>query len=239
VSTAAPIETLFRSQWRQDRFIYENLMQFRNGTYFEVGAHDGETLSNTYFFEHALGWHGALVEMQPHFIPEIRRKRPHATVFGCGLGPARETLLYLEAGDRSGLLRYVEHAGIEHLEIVHRHTEPKPEYRIHWVDVRPLMEVIAEARIGHIDYFSLDVEGAEMAILRSIDFEKVAIDLFTIEDNAARWVAPRAVLEPLGYSWIGALGMDGFFLHERFAARLARDYGPEYVPALCGKLQQR
>jgi hypothetical protein len=33
----------------------------------------------------------------------------------------------------------------------------------------------------HIDYFSLDVEGAEMIILQSIDWKHLDIDVFTIE----------------------------------------------------------
>ena len=34
-----------------------------------------------------------------------------------------------------------------------------------------------------VDYFSLDVEGAEMGILRTIPFDKVKIRTFTIEYN--------------------------------------------------------
>ena len=33
----------------------------------------------------------------------------------------------------------------------------------------------------HIDYFSLDVEGSELEILKTIPFEKVTIDILTIE----------------------------------------------------------
>jgi hypothetical protein len=38
----------------------------------------------------------------------------------------------------------------------------------------------------HIDYFSLDVERAEMIILQSIDWKHFYIDVFTIETDQHR-----------------------------------------------------
>jgi hypothetical protein len=35
----------------------------------------------------------------------------------------------------------------------------------------------------HIDYFSLDVEGAKMIILQSIDWKHLDIDVYTIETD--------------------------------------------------------
>ena len=36
----------------------------------------------------------------------------------------------------------------------------------------------------HIDFFSLDVEGAELRVLETIDFNKVTIDVFLVEVDA-------------------------------------------------------
>jgi FkbM family methyltransferase len=237
MSNSPSVDSLFRSQWGQDRFIFEYLMDFQNGTFFEVGAHEGELLSNTFFLEKALNWSGILVEMQPRFFEGIRKKRSRAKVFSCGLAPASASILWFDAGDRSGLLRYFEHSGFEYLETHYRDTEPKPAFQVKWVQVRPLMDVAAEAGISHIDYFSLDVEGGEMAILKSIDFDRLTIDLFTIEDNTASWTEHRSFLEPLGYTCIGGLGIDDFFLHHRFITRLAQERGADHLAAVCAKLQ--
>ncbi len=226
-----------RSQWGQDQFIYDNLMSHRGGTFFEVGAHEGVALSNSFFFEKALGWTGILVEMQPRYFPEIIHKRQGARCVNGALGTEAMELLYLDAGDRSGLLRYFEHAAVVHLEQHSQGVEPKPDYRVRWVKVRPTMEVFAEAGISHVDYFSLDVEGAEMTILRSLDFDQVSIDMFTIEDNATPWTEHRAFLEPKGYTCIGALGVDAFFLHQRFIDRLAAERGAGYLDTVRAKLR--
>jgi FkbM family methyltransferase len=219
----------YRSQWGQDRFIAENILDFRDGTFLEVGALDGAFLSNTWFFEKGLGWSGILVEMQPHFFPAIERSRPNSRCFNCALGDRPESLLYFDAGDRSSLLRYIDHASVRQIESHYRSIEPKPNFAIRWVDVRPLMDVAAEAGVSHIDYFSLDVEGAERVILESIDLDRLTVDLFTIEDNARQWAAHRSWLEPRGYAFLGAIEADGFFLHRRLAERLRGLRGELYL----------
>ena len=39
------------------------------------------------------------------------------------------------------------------------------------------------ANITHIDFLSIDVEGAEMSILKVIDFDKYHFSLITVENN--------------------------------------------------------
>ena len=45
----------------------------------------------------------------------------------------------------------------------------------------PLGLILAALEMYHIDFFSLDVEGAELQILKTIPFDKIKIDLFFIE----------------------------------------------------------
>ena len=45
----------------------------------------------------------------------------------------------------------------------------------------PLYSILAAIGVFHVDFFSLDVEGAELPILRTIPFDKVDIDSFVIE----------------------------------------------------------
>ncbi|MCW3475585.1 FkbM family methyltransferase [Limobrevibacterium gyesilva] len=231
-----PVE--YRSQWRQDRFIHENLMPHRGGTFFEAGAHDAYTISNTWFFEKALDWRGVLVEMQPQLFAKIVERRPNSQCFRCALGTQPIDLMYLEAGDRSSLMRYMPHGDIEYLERHYASKPDKPTFRVGWVAVRPVSDVLTEAGVTHIDYFSLDVEGAEMDVLRSIDFSKVTIDLFTIEDNAGKWTEPRALLEPRGYELIGALGVDALFAHRRLMDRIAAERGTAHVAAVRSGLRR-
>ena len=47
------------------------------------------------------------------------------------------------------------------------------------VPCAPMHELLGEIR--HVDFFSLDVEGAEFSVIRTIDFSRVRIDTFCIE----------------------------------------------------------
>ena len=51
-----------------------------------------------------------------------------------------------------------------------------------------LSDVISRARIDHINYFILDVEGAELEVLQSIDWNKVTFDVMAVEtEERFRW----------------------------------------------------
>ena len=50
----------------------------------------------------------------------------------------------------------------------------------------PLSSLMNTLGQTHIYYFSLDVEGAEMIILQSIDWKHFYIDVFTIETDQHR-----------------------------------------------------
>ena len=51
------------------------------------------------------------------------------------------------------------------------------------VPVRRLSGILEERGIKHVDFVSLDVEGAEIEVLKGIDFSRVDIECFTIENN--------------------------------------------------------
>ena len=68
-----------------------------------------------------------------------------------------------------------------------------------------LLRVLA---IEKIDYCSIDVEGAERAVLRSIDFEATDIAVLSIENNRPARTSYRDIMEPAGYRLTAVLGMD-------------------------------
>ena len=58
----------YYSQLGQDRFLNENYFKNKlTGTFVDIGAHDGNTYSNSKFFEN-LGWSGLCVEPIPNIL---------------------------------------------------------------------------------------------------------------------------------------------------------------------------
>src|SRR5258708_6764498 len=70
----------WRAQFGEDRLLVKHFGGKREGYFVEVGAFDGENLSNTYFLEKALGWQGILVEPIPKLAAQCRTKRPLSQV---------------------------------------------------------------------------------------------------------------------------------------------------------------
>ena len=49
------------------------------------------------------------------------------------------------------------------------------------VNCYPFNSIMDALGIRHVDYFSLDIEGPKLAILETIDFDRIRIDVLTIE----------------------------------------------------------
>jgi hypothetical protein len=66
---------IFYSQFGEDRWIVDNLKLPKNGFFIDVGAADGITFSNTYYFEKQ-GWKGLCFEPNPenYLLAEKFRK---------------------------------------------------------------------------------------------------------------------------------------------------------------------
>lgn len=83
----------------------------------------------------------------------------------------------------------------------------------------PLYSVLKAMGNPHVDYFSLDVEGAEYPVLKSIPFDKTKITLVSAETNQQRtnFKGKREDIHKLmekdyGYKYSGSSTIDDFFL---------------------------
>jgi hypothetical protein len=76
-----------------------------------------------------------------------------------------------------------------------------------------------------IDYFSLDIEGAEMVVLETVPWDKVNMTLLSIEMNHAGDIFPGTkedihnFLASKGYTFKGTATIDDFFLREDLLAK--------------------
>ena len=52
----------------------EKYLNFSNGFFIELGAHDGITQSNTYYYEKNKNWRGVLIEPTPKLFKMCKKK---------------------------------------------------------------------------------------------------------------------------------------------------------------------
>ena len=217
ISDVCTEELKFYSQYQQDQYLYENIFKGkRNGVFVDIGAHDGVTLSNTYFFEKNMGWTGICVEPIPEVFARLKASRKCICVEGC-VFDKRPTVSFLKISGWAEML-----SGIV------ENYDPRHVKRLHWemdlnggkseviqVTCYDFNQLLLNHNMRHIDYLSIDTEGGEMGILQSIDFSKIDIDVLEVENNYHDPM--REFLEPLGYQKIADLGPDVIYRKVRKA----------------------
>jgi len=107
------------SQYGQSEFVNKLLNNRTNGFFVECGAADGETLSNSIYFELLRNWTGLLVEVNPRFYRKLLKTNRHAYSLNAGLSPTTfpQTLNVRPYDLVGGLTEYMEPA---HLDSVNR-----------------------------------------------------------------------------------------------------------------------
>ena len=169
--------TTYFSQELQDEWVDQYLKQKTNGIFLEVGAVDGVSLSNTLFFERERNWTGLLIEPNRKFYENlVTVHRKAYTINTClSLDQKISIVNFLPAGMIGGLEKKLEGPMMDRANKAH------PNVKREEVLCIPLFSILEAIRMTHIQLFSLDVEGAELDILKTIPFDKVKIDLFVIE----------------------------------------------------------
>ena len=202
---------LYMSQAGQDLHIHQHYFANRtDGLFVEIGAFDGLLGSNTYFFEHTLGWDGLVVEPCASWCERIRRVR-NCTVVEAAIGAEDGEAEFLEVvqgyTQMSGLLDTYDEAAMARIR-----EHPRHEERITRVAVRRLDSLLAEHGIDQVAYCSIDVEGGERTILETIDFDRIRIEVLSLENLSAQpQRGYEAVLKPLGFTLDTVIGRDEIF----------------------------
>ncbi|CAL4102289.1 unnamed protein product, partial [Meganyctiphanes norvegica] len=155
----------------QAKAVREIFKEKKGGFFIECGALDGETLSNTLVLEHDLGWSGLLVEADPiNYQNMMSKHRKSWTVNVClstEMNPMKvifkqDFQVGAIAGKSSESNNIVESGQVE-------------------VPCVPLFSLLLALNRTTIDYFSLDVEGAEFSVLKTVPFDKLDIKVLSVE----------------------------------------------------------
>lgn len=179
-------------------------LNHRKGTYVEIGANDGIQQSNSKYFETFLGWKGVLIEPFPENftkLQENRAKRNHFVNSACvdfSYSKNHVDLIYSDLMTTS--------VGLESdLLDMNEHLKESEKYlkrgKIHsfTAEARTMNSILVESGMPkNIDFLSLDVEGAEISVLKGIDHEQYRFKYILVEcrnlDSMCRY------LEAHGYS---------------------------------------
>lgn len=138
-------------------------------TYLDIGAYDPVDMSNTYLL-YKRGGRGVLVEPNPDLTPRLAAVRPGDTVLPVGIGVSAETAAdYYRMSEPSW--NTFDKGQADHCV---RETGGRVTVReVIKMPLVPVNEVIAQHfPAGAPDFFSIDIEGLDLAILKTLDWQR-------------------------------------------------------------------
>ena len=213
-----------KAQIKQDIILDEKIFKGkREGFFVEVGALDGYGASNTYFFEMERDWSGLLIEPNPlEYNKRFLHSRPKSIWENCAISEKETEVNFLSIGGPCNVLSgIIEYYNPQHIERINRELEMYKSYEqghelFSTKDILKIQSVRLESLfdkhgIKNIDLISIDVEGAEIQVLKSINFDKVNINVLLIENNYGLSDETK-FLESKGFRLLGSIQWDSVFI---------------------------
>ncbi|MFA5154033.1 MAG: FkbM family methyltransferase [Clostridia bacterium] len=208
----------FYSQHKQDEFIIDYFKSKKNGIFLDIGAHDGITLSNTYTLETEFGWTGLCFEPMPHEFEKLHENRKYSVNYNCAIydteGIEKFTLLEYD-GYPDMLSGIAKDISIKHMgHILSEGGRMGAKRKIIEVQTRILNPILVQNSLYEIDYLSLDTEGSELKILKSINYDKFKIKVITSENGEGE-SETRQFMKTKGFTFFKRLGIDDVFVNTK------------------------
>jgi FkbM family methyltransferase len=185
-------------------------LKTKNGYFIELGANDGISQSNTMYLEKYLGWNGLLIEPHlPNFEKLTRNRSPQNQYCNCACVAfdykninyryVYSNLMTIGIDDENEIEDRIAHAekGSIYLERgeINKTLTSK---------ARTLDSVLREFNSPNfIDFMSLDVEGAELSVLRGIDHARFTFGFILLESRKINPI--KIYLESKDYKFVKRL----------------------------------
>jgi FkbM family methyltransferase len=184
---------MYYSQCYQDKLLEENVFKgFKNGLFIDVGAHDGVSFNNTLYFQKNHNWRGINIEPIKSVYDKLVINRPKDMNLNCAVSQKNGTEEFvLNEGHTemiSGLKTTYDTRHYDRLQKELQEHGGKSLITI--VETKRLDTICDEYNIKYVNYLSIDVEGAEFEVIKSISFDKVFIDVIGFENNYTDSTAP-------------------------------------------------
>jgi FkbM family methyltransferase len=156
------------SQYGQDLACYDLLQQKKGGFFMDIGANDGITFSNSFLFEEK-GWKGVCVEPHPIVFQTLNEKRSCHCLNAC-ISEQDGIVDFLAVEGPAHMLSGIESfLSEDHLRRINQEISEKGgELRRIQIEAITPESLLKRYEIDVIDFLSVDTEGCELPILRSL-----------------------------------------------------------------------
>lgn len=198
------------SQLNQDVNVLKFFNFKENGYYVEIGASDGIELSNTYLLESKFNWTGICVEPLHNRFELLKNNRPNSVCVNKAVFSESGLKLNFDISNNNDLLSGIS----SHINFYNKFVDSnKTTIIVETITLNDLLEMNNAPKF--IDYLSLDTEGSEFEILKSVDLNIYTFGLIDVEHN---FVEPQRseinnYLVSNGYTFLRENKWDDCYVH--------------------------
>lgn len=165
----------------EDRIVNMFFGNKKNGSYVDIGAHHPFRFSNTYLF-YKKGWRGVNVDADKNAINLFRRDRKDDVNIVSAVGIASGSKKLYQFNDPA-LNTFDRKYSKHYQQIGYKQTG------VVRLKIRKLSEILKRYSFNNdvIDFMSVDVEGSELDVLKSNNWDKyrpqlIIVEVFNVDD---------------------------------------------------------
>ena len=194
------------SQFGEDMILRSLIGNKKNGFFIDIGAHHPYFYSNTFHF-YLKGWRGLSIDALPGSMKTFNKLRPQDINVEACIGPkAGEEVTFYEFSKpalNSFDSEYAKKMEASGERIVETHS----------LKTETLENIIKYKGLEgkEIDFLSIDIEGVDEIVLRSLDFKKVKPKIIVFENHEHNPMNPTHTsmlnyLSKFGYNLVAQTG---------------------------------
>ncbi|MFC2096244.1 FkbM family methyltransferase [Bacteroidota bacterium] len=202
------------SQAGEDLILNCIFSSVKKGFYIDVGANHPTKSSNTYFF-YKKGWTGINIDALPDAIKMFQKKRKKDINIEAGVSDL-ESILNFYSFKESSYNTFNE-------ELVDEIKKVSPLIDVRKIAVKPLSLILNKLNIKSINFMSIDVEGLDINVLKSNDWEKYRPKVLLVEDfNHGVDIIQSPIyqyMHTLGYIYFCQTCTNVFYIEKDFHAQ--------------------
>ena len=195
-------------------FVIENILDNKkNGVFIDVGAYDGNIVSNTLYIEDCLYWTGICIEPNPEVFLKLKDNR-NCNCLNFGVSDIELDMNFYKVNGYAEMLSgFTDYLSKEHKDRIESEVlKYNDSVEIIKVKSKRLDNILKENNIDYVDYLSIDTEGNEFRVLKSIDFKKCYIKVISSENNDNS-IEVRELLTSNGFNFIKNVCGDDIYIN--------------------------
>ncbi len=201
------------SQAGQDKIIREFFFKNKkNGFFVEIGAFDGIQGSNCYHFEKFLNWDGIALEPSRIQFEKLKKNRK-CKILNEAVSHQIKEVEFVEVIEGLTQMSGINNNSYQrNMNIITKNERSKTQS----INLKTITFEQAVPKNTDIDYLSIDIEGGEMDLLNSINFNDNDIKVISVENNIPAELNFKDFFDSKNFVYFDRVGQDEIFYNSKF-----------------------